>query len=286
MRFILLVHILLYSIFISSKAYAQETFTVKHYQQQARYNFGLKVLNLALSKVNKKYKVIGSTPQSINEARGELLVINGYLDLEIVSTTLQRESSMIPIKIPIYRGLLGLRLLLIRSELKDKFAQVNSLEKLRKFVGGHGAHWKDLPVYAANDLKVITSPQYQNLFKMLHRGRFDYFLRGVSEIWGELSYHGDDFAIVDDVMFFYPHPVYFFVGKHRPELAVDIEKGMRIALADGSYLKLFQSSFDEIIRRANLKYRKLIVLKNPVVSNLKTPIDTSWWLPKFNYVTP
>lgn len=276
----LIFRVLLITLTFSSFAVAKDVITVKHYQQQDRYEFGLKVLDLALSKLNENYEIIGPKKQDINEARGELLVTSGMLDVEFISTTQNRESSMIPIKIPIYRGLLGLRLLLVKPEINTKIKHVDSLSKLQQFVGGHGEHWGDLPVYAANNLRVVTIVQYDNIFKMLKRGRFDYFHRGTSEIWSELARYSDDFVIADNIMLFYPHPVYFFVGKHRPDLAIQIEKGLDIALKDGSYQQLFLDHFKEIIIRSKLSSRQLITLTNPVVPEGTPPIDTSWWLPQ------
>jgi len=279
MAFSLVVRVLLGSLFLMSYGWAEDTVIVKHYQQQARYEFGLKVLDLALSKLGKDYQIIGPKTQKINEGRGEHLVIEGRLDLEFMSTTLHRESVMIPVKIPIYQGILGLRLLLAKPALNEKIRVIDSVKGLRQFVGGHGELWGDLPVYAENDLKVVTSVHYNSLFKMLKGERFDYFHRGVNEIWDELGRYPNDFVVVDDIMLFYPHPVYFFVSKHRPELAKKIERGLMIALEDKSYKALFQTYYENIITRAKLDARKLIILKNPIVPAGSPPIATDWWLP-------
>jgi len=279
MFFSLVSKILLATLLLSSFAMAKDAIKVKHYQQQARYEFGLKVLDLALSKLGEKYEIVGPKTQDINEARGELLITSGHLDIEFMSTTPDRETNMIPIKIPIYRGLLGLRLLLVKPLINTEIKNVDSLSKLQNFVGGHGKHWGDLPVYAANNLKVVTVVQYNNIFKMLKLGRFDYFHRGANEIWSELERYSDDFVVADNIMLFYPHPVYFFVGKHRPSLAIQIEKGLKIALEDGSYQQLFQEYFKDTITRSQLNSRQLILLTNPVVPAGTPPIDTSWWMP-------
>lgn len=111
----LIIKILLGSLFLVSYGWAEDTIIVNHYQQQTRYEFGLKVLDLALSKLGEDYQIFGPVEQEVNEGRGELLVIEGQYDLEFMSATLYRESKMIPVKIPIYQGLLGLRLLLIKQ---------------------------------------------------------------------------------------------------------------------------------------------------------------------------
>lgn len=275
-----LICVLFCTLFLSSQVWAEDTIVVKHYQQQARYEFGLKVLDLALSKLGENYEIVGPKAQDINEARGEVLIIQGLLDIEFISTTEHRESSMIAIKTPIYRGFLGLRLLLVKPSLNDSLKNVTNLKTLQRYVAGHGKHWGDLPVYAANDLKVVPVVQYSNLFKMLKQGRFDYLNRGANEIWEEQASYSNDFVVADNIMLFYPHPVYFFVGKHRPNLAKKIEKGLSIALEDGSYQRLFQAHFKNTITRAKLNSRTLITLKNPVVPTGTPPIDTSWWMPQ------
>ncbi len=267
---------------LSSFSYASEAVVVKHYQQQARYAFGLKVLSLALSKVYDHYEIISPETKAVNEARGERLVTEGVLDLEFMSTTIEREQIMIPIKVPIYRGILGLRLLLIRPERNLELSQVKQLNELRKYVGGHGAHWGDLPVYEANNLRVVPVPQYDSIFKMLKEGRFDYFHRGVQEIWSELDRYTDDFMVAENVMLYYPLPVYFFVSKHRPQLALKLEQGLNLAIEDGSYESLFKSHFAEILSKARLDERSLVALNNPVLPSGSSSIDRSWWLTNTN----
>ncbi len=253
---------------------------VKHYQKQARYQFGADLLHLALSKLNTPFEIITQDTQGVNEGRGELLVISGELDLQWVSTSNGREENMIPIKIPIYRGMLGLRLLLVTKLNYPTMSKISSLSQLREFVGGHGSHWLDLPVYKANELKVKTYGNYQTLFAQLEHNRFDYFHRGLNEIWQEQLNHADKLKIAGNIMLFYPHPVYYFVNKDRPKLAKKIEEGLKMTLMDGSFKKLFLSAHNDIIKKAQLAKRKLIVLKNPVVPSNSPKLNTQWWLPK------
>ncbi len=252
---------------------------VLHYQTHHRYDFGIQLLKLALAKSGKPYTLFGIDDDNMNEARGESLVISGKLDVQFLSTTAEREALMIPIKEPVYRGLLGLRLLLIQPASNAHFKNVKRLRDLRHFVGGHGAHWGDLPVYDANRLKVMPIVDYGKIFEMLKLGRIDYFHRGVSEIWGELERYSTDFVIADGLMLFYPHPVYFFVSKHRPELAADIQTGLTAAKADGDYQALFEHHYREHLNKAQINNRALILLKNPVLPPDSPPLDTSWWLP-------
>ncbi len=215
----------------------------------------------------------------MNEARGERYVIQGTLDLQFMSTSAQREASMIAVKIPVYQGILGLRLLLATPEKHHALSQVRSVAELRQFVGGHGADWGDLPVYAANQLPVMTNSSYDGLFRQLAVGRFDYFHRGLNEIWAEAERHKDQLQIVDEVALFYPQPVYFFVSKQRPELARQIEEGLRRAHEDGSIRALFQRQFGAFIEQADLDNRHLIVLENPEAS-IDSLAGMLWWMPE------
>lgn len=261
---------------------AGQVFEVSHYQKHSRYDYGAKLLDLALSKLNTPYQINIITPNNemLNEARGELEVIKGKIDIQWMSTTTDRESQMIPIRIPIYQGMLGLRLLLVNQQSNQTFSPISTLQDLQKLTGGHGLHWGDLPVYAANELPVLPHKNYDSIFKMLELGRIDYFHRGLNEIWGELSKYKETLKIADNVMLFYPLPVYFFVTKHKPELAIQLEKGIQIAYQDGSFKKLFEQAVGHDIGKGNLESRKLIILKNPKLPKNTPFIETNWWLPK------
>ncbi|NRA47448.1 MAG: hypothetical protein HRU09_21070 [Oligoflexales bacterium] len=223
--------------------------------------------------------IIEGAKDKVNEARGEEFVIKGFYDLEFMSVTEKRLTDMIPIEIPIYRGLLGLRLALTRKN-DLRLSAVSDLSGLRKFVGGHGTHWSDLPVYQANGLKVVTNVSYENLFKMLIHKRFDYFHKGINEISGELDRYKNDLQIADSLMIFYKHVVYFLVNKKQVHLAKDIEKGLKIALSDGSFRNLFLKTHEAFLKNGRLNGRNLIILNNPRSPTNLPPLDTSWWAPK------
>lgn len=253
---------------------------VKHYQSQARYAFGHKLLLLALSKLDKSYKIEAFTEYPINEARGEKMVLNGDFDLQWLSTTQPREDKMIAIKSPIYKGILGLRLLLVTKQRKQLLGQIRTLNDLQQYTGGHGSHWGDLPVYAANGLPVHTNANYEPLFLQLKDDRFDYFHRGLNEIWSEKEQYKETLDIADNIMLFYPQPVYFFVNKDRPKLAADLKAGLAKAQKDGSYKALFLDHHNDYIQKGNLNTRTLIRLNNPTLPANTPDIDTHWWLPK------
>lgn len=258
-----------------------EKIEISHYQTHSRYEYGAKVLELALSKLEQPFSITRPEIQEqMNEARGEREVIEGRLDLQWMSTNDFREANMIPIKIPIYQGLLGLRLLLINKVHDNALNKISSIDELRNYTGGHGLHWGDLPVYAANDLPVLPHKKYASIFKLLELKRIDYFHRGLNEIWAEFEAHQKYLKIADNVMLFYPLPVYFFVTKDKPELASQLETGLQLALADGSFQALFNKLFKHYVEKGKLDSRQLIILTNPTLPSNTPFIKTDWWLPE------
>jgi hypothetical protein len=272
--------ILLMSPQVFAQTSAEPIMSVKHYQSDERYIFGLKLLDLALSQLDIPYDIHRASGPDVNEGRGERQLLAGRVDLQWLLTTPEREDNFIAVRVPIYRGLLGLRLLLVSQTTVDKMSKIRSLSDLRNYTGGHGRHWTDLSVFAANNIPVVTNVSYEALFKQLKIGDFDYFHRGINEICPELARHDESLAVADGVMLFYPNPVYFFVNKDRPELAERIERGLNRALENGSYKKLFLATYSEVIEKSQLPSRSLIRLQNSTLSPYFPKIDTSWWLPK------
>lgn len=172
----------------------------------------------------------------------ELMRDDSMLDVIWTMNDRKREQELLPIKISILRGLNSYRVFLIRNGDQEKFHKVHTIKDLSQYNAGLGSIWPDTPIMQSNGLPVITSAHYELLFTMLAAKRFDYFPRGLYEIWDEQRAHSDqDFIIEDSLMLHYPAPIYFFVNKKNVQLANRIERGLRIAMADGSFDQLFFS---------------------------------------------
>lgn len=186
------------------------------------------------------------------------------VDVIWTSNSAAREKLLLPIKVSILRGLNSYRIFLIRKGEQRRFDRVRNLHDLTLLKAGQGAHWPDTAVLAANGLPVIGAARSELLFDMLRQRRFDYFPRGLYEIWDEQKFHeGDNIVIEETLMLHYPAPIYFFVNRNDADLASRIERGLRIAQQDGSFEQLFLSvpSFrkgHELLRQKN---RKVLELK-------------------------
>ena len=145
-----------------------------------------------------------------------------------------------PIKIRLLKNLSDYRVFLIRAEDTEKFSTVKSLEDLRKYKGGIGSHWPDRQVMEENNLPLVLSMSYFNLFKMLKSNRFDYFSRGVYQVRTEVKEYTDHGIALEKYLFLrYDNPVYFYVSKNNQRLAERIETGLKLAIEDGSFNDLF-----------------------------------------------
>lgn len=213
---------------------------------QAHEVYFYKLLELALQKTTAEYGPYELTQitQTLSHKRyiAEVMRDDGMIDLTWTMINPEREQQMLPIKISLLRGMNSYRVFLVRKEDLPRFATITSLEQLKHYSAGSGSNWPDTEILHNNDLPVVTSAHYELLFTMFARKRFDYFPRGVYEVWNEQKAHADKgFVIEPRLMFHYPAPIYFFVNKHKPQLAARIQRGLEMALADGSFDQLFFS---------------------------------------------
>jgi hypothetical protein len=187
------------------------------------------------------------------------------VDVIWTSNSEEREKLMLPIKISILRGLNSYRIFLIRKGDQGRFDRIGSLQDLRSLQAGQGAHWPDTAVLQANGLPVVGAARGDLLFDMLKQKRFDYFPRGLYEIWEEQKLHADDNIVIEEtLMLHYPAPIYFFVNRNDAALAHRIERGLRIAQQDGSFDDLFFSipGFKKGYDLIRQKNRKVLELKS------------------------
>lgn len=242
------------------------------------------LLKLALSKIPEKYEWDDSTATN-TEARIIQMVSENQLDICWYATTNDFEDRMLPIRIPMYRGLLGYRVLMIKKGTQSKFDGIRTIEDLRRVSLGSGRFWADTDVLLANHLNVVKVLKYDGMFFMLDGGRFDAFPRGAHEPWSEMKQRPKlDLDVEKNLLMVYPNPFYFFVNKSNTELARNVEKGLRIAIEDGSFEQYFLNdpTVKDVIANANLKNRTVIKLQNPTLPKLTPLDDKSLWFDPYS----
>ncbi|WP_036825318.1 transporter substrate-binding domain-containing protein, partial [Photobacterium sanctipauli] len=238
------------------------------------------ILKLALSKSDPNIK-IQQHSEFFNEARLINEVEDNNIDVVWAGTSPEWESRLHTVRIPMFKGLLGHRLFIIRSEDQPKFSQITSLTALKQFEAGQGRFWGDTKVLMDANIPTVTTIKYDNLFPMLEGGRFDYFPRAVHEPWVEVQNHADLNLVVEkDVMLVYPYAMYFFVNKSNRDLHSKISQGFELAIQDGSFDDLFfnHPMIKDVLEQANLQDRTVLRIDNPHMHE-DTPFERSeFWL--------
>lgn len=223
------------------------------------------------------------TPELIpqNRALQELGRHSGRLDVVWTMTSVEREQQARPIRLPIFKGLFGWRLLLAPHEVSERLREVQTLADLRAFSMLQGLEWPDTGVLQANGLRVVVSPSYDAMFKQLRLGRADAFPRSVEEVWWEHDRYGQGLTVVPDICLHYPAAVYYFVAPDDDELAAAIELGLHRLRTTGAWDRLFLKHHGDDLARARLASRRVLELHNPLLPKA-TPLDRPelWFRPQ------
>ena len=210
---------------------------------------------------------------------------NDELDIIWSSTNPEYETRFLPIRIPIYRGLLGYRIALVKKDNIDIFRDVSSLNDLKYFNAGQGLLWADTQILRENGIQVTTSNNSANLFPMLAGDRFDFFPRGINQAWDELDrYSQYSLAVEPRILLSYRVPTYFFVSISNKKLWQLLNDTLEAMYRDKTFQKLFHESptIKSAINNHNLSSRKLFELKNTLLSS-ETPINRKeFWFDPIN----
>lgn len=197
---------------------------------------------------------------------------NGAINLIWDGSNPQREAELLAVRISLLRELNDYRVFLVRKDDQPRFRAVRTLADLSRFSAGAGESWPSTAVLRANGLPVVTSIGYEPLFAMLAARRFDYMPRGVYEAWFEQRQHSG-LAIEQGLFLHYRVPFYFFTSRQNPALADRIERGLRAALADGSFDRLFRSiaSFRRSLAEIHAGKRRVLELRLPPEGHTTKP---------------
>ena len=255
-----------------------KTIEIKHNKvagigAKEEYQFGLLKLALSYDKENS-YNFVESSrflPQitMIEQIKA------GELDVAWTGTSNELEQQLMPIRIPLYKGLLGHRIFIIRQGDQARFDQINTFEQLKTFTAAQERTWADTTILRSAGIPVIGTRRYENLFYMLEGGRYDYFPRGVHEPWSEITARPHlPLTVEKHILVKYPMPAYLFVNKNNVALANKINDGLMQAIEDGSFNDYFFSNpmIKDVIAKANLTDRVMFEINNPNIPS-STPFD-------------
>lgn len=248
-----------------------------------RSAYFIALLHLAIDKTQADFGLARLVPvQGLETQSRALAQLTKDLDIDVLwtMTSIEREQKLLPVRVPLMKGLMGLRLLIVREQDLQRFAHIETLVQLRELSAGQGEDWPDSDIMRFNGLVVKTSVNYRALFKQLESRRFDYLPRAFNEPFDELANLPEmDLVVEPRLALLYPTASYFFVSRHNPALAKRLQTGLERAIADGSFDELFWNhpQNKEAFEKADIDERIILRLANPVLPD-ETPLsDKRLW---------
>ncbi|MCG3722028.1 diguanylate cyclase [Vibrio cincinnatiensis] len=270
---------ILVAVFFSVHCTAAQTITVNKVEGE-KEQLAFNILQLVLAKSSPDL-IIKQIDQNYNETRLTEEIQANNIDVMWAGASSERDEKLLAIRIPIFKGLMGHRLFIIRSGDQAKFSQIKNLSQLRALKAGQATFWGDTQVIEQANLPIVTTIKYNNLFPMLEGGRYDYFPRGVLEPWEEVAQHTQlNLAVEKDLMLIYPFALYFYVSRDNQPLYNQIYQGFMSAIDDGSFDSLFFNHplIKDTLAKANLGQRTILRIDNPYM-HPDTPYENKkFWL--------
>lgn len=251
----------------------------------ASYDYFIGLIELALSKVTPLDNRIELKPAMyMSQARALYqLELGEKIDIYWAGTSIEREEKLRAIRVPLLKGLLGFRLGIMRKEVESRFRTIGSAEDFKSFKPCQGRDWPDTNILVAAGFQVVRNPNFKGMFKQVNEGRCDFFPRGVHEAYPEYTASREGYPelrLNEDILLYYPFPMYFFVNKDNQELASLIRTGLDRAIDDGSLEKHMRTS--EVTRHLfpleGWINAKILVLDNPFLPKDTDIHDPRYWV--------
>ncbi len=270
----------------SSLAMQEVRFEKGEGENDVRMAYKFAILRAALDKTIPDYGpyTLSNDAPFLNTLRARQALQEGkIINVFIALTTEEWEEETIPIRIPIRRGILNFRILLVHKEDLPLYKNIRTIEDLKRLKVGLQHSWTTTKLMEQTGFDVVKTNSYENLFTMLNSHRFNYLPRGIHEIFEEFDHYSGtlkNIAIEPELLLILPTPAYVFVSPKYPELARRLEAGLESMVQDGTLKAIFDTYFAESIEKANLYNRHVIRLTNPSLPQ-ETPLDRAelWFDP-------
>lgn len=191
-----------------------------------------------------------------------------------------RELKVVPI--PIDMGLQSWRVFLIVASNQSRIRAMGEAGKLNELTAGASSTWVSANALRDNGYPVVPGGNYTGLFQMLMAGRFDYFPRGINEIYGEYDVYSKTYptlAVEESILLHDNIPSFFFVAPQARRIYRRLNAGMESMLKDGSLERLLLTNFKDDMARAKLCSRKRIELPNRLIGPAMLTRKEMWFDP-------
>lgn len=236
------------------------------------------LLQLATSKAAPK-RCVKTNEDVMTTGREVMHVKNGLLD--VLWSSGHEIRGLTPIRIPIFKGILGYRMFVIREGEQARFDNIYTIEDLKKLKAGLGKGWGDTLVLQKAGIPMVTTTRARFLWPMLDNKRYDYLPIAVHEPWEDLAIRPElKLTTEKNILIRYDSAMYFYVNSKNTVLHKLITKGMQQAIEDGSYDKLLYQSemIQSAIKYANIERRRVIEIPNPKFHDKTPKAHLKYWI--------
>lgn len=251
-----------------------------------RLEYSDMVLAEAMRRTRQKYGAyriewVGGT---LARERMLLEMLSGeQFNTTVIASQPSWEEQLLPIWVPLDMGLSNFRISLTHRKAQPRIAAARTLAELKALPLGIGAAWSSRKIMEANGFNLVIGESFDPLLKMLMAERFDYFPRGMNEIFVEFDARRAEFpdlAIENSMVIEFPLPTYVFVSPKAPRLHQRLQEGIEMMVADGSLLRMVSEYHADMIQRTGFCQRRIFRIENPLVT-AKTPLQRKevWFNP-------
>lgn len=238
----------------------------------ARQSYELELLELLLDESQVWRGVANDTTDYPNaEDEGKILEMGSDLLVTVAGNKKFAGKDFIEVPIPLCRGLLGWRLLVVSKERAQDFSGL-SLNDLKQKMIGVPDTWVDAELFKFNGFDVFEKGSLEDMLSWVIDGTVDFMSLGVNEAQNILDSYPElskSLAIEPSFAIYYPFPLVFYVNEHEEELAKWLEEKL---LGCDRLQVLFDKHYGHVADQAQLSERQIIELDNPVLPEKYKPL--------------
>ncbi|WP_016955996.1 hypothetical protein [Catenovulum agarivorans] len=248
------------------------------------YSYFLGLLELTVERTQAEFGpaniiIAGDVPQG-----RALRELGKLVDVYWAGTSHQRDTDLLPVTIPLVKGLLGYRMPIIQKDSIATFDKISNLSQLKELTACQGLSWPDTDILEHAGIRVHKNAVYERMFKQVAIGRCDYFPRGIYEGISEVKAREmlyPNLIFYTDLIIYYPFPMYYFVSKQNPMLHKRLTQGLELLIAEGKFEQYFKNHpiTSKVFPIEQWQKSRIVRLENPILPK-GTPVDDKkYWLP-------
>lgn len=234
-----------------------------------RQEYFVELLDLALKHSEAQYgpyELVISKTALPSPRVPRMMLVSDFVSVMSSPETEFLNNTLLKVPVPLLMGIQGLRLSFIHKDNAQLFDGMPDIKSLAPLIFGQGIGWIDTKILEDNGLRVQTAAIYDSLFGLVSQKRIHAFPRGINEIYRELDAWQNeypDLAVDQHIALYYPLPVNFYVSPKNEALKERLLLGLNNAKNSGEFDRLFEQYFSDVIERANINSRHVLILDNP-----------------------